>query len=117
MRRVIVAAALLALSVVHPRQALAHSTLVTTDPVDGSVVTSVPAIRLVFDEEVSSARIVLRGATGSVTPVRIDRGGDAAIVIARPGRVLPKGAYRVTWRVRSADGHWISRSLAFTIRR
>jgi len=113
---VVAATALLALSIAHPRHALAHSTLVATDPTNGSVATSVPAIRLQFDEEVSGSRIVLRGQTGAVVPVRLVRGGDATVVIARPQQTLRSGSYRVVWRIRSADGHWISGSFAFTVK-
>jgi len=95
----------------------AHSNLVTTDPPDGSVVTTVSGIRLVFDEEVSAPRVVVRTASGLIVPVRLDRGGDAAVVVARPRRTLGAGSYTTVWRVRSADGHWVSGAFAFRIAR
>ena len=98
--------------------ALAHATLVRTDPVDGSVLEqSPPSIRLEFDEPVmvTASSIRVYNASGA----RVDRGdADHAatsleVTVTLPD--LPPGAFATTWQVVSADGHPIRGALVFEI--
>jgi hypothetical protein len=99
-----------------PSVAQAHSTLVSTDPADGSIVVGPPAqVTLTFDEAVESlgTQIVVLAPDG-----RTVSSGDA--VLAGPSvseavsSGLPAGAYRVEWRVTSSDGHPVSGTFTFT---
>jgi copper resistance protein C len=92
--------------------AAAHDNLVSAVPADGATVTTAPSrVRLVFDENVQRADIVVAGPSGA----RVERG---------PARVLDKtasirvdvmaaGRYTVGFRVVSADGHAVSGQTRF----
>lgn len=94
----------------------AHNALQGTDPADGSTVDAPPArITLTFDQPAQAlgTEIVVVGPDGSTVST-----GDAELVDSTVSQALaadlPAGAYRVEWRVTSADGHPLSGSLAFT---
>ncbi|MGH3004198.1 MAG: copper resistance protein CopC [Gaiellaceae bacterium] len=106
MRRVIVAAVLLALAL--PAAASAHATLLATTPRFGTELRSGPtAIRLRFDQRVK----VLPGAVKVLSSSGRDFAGavrvDGRSVVAAV-RTLPRGAYTVRWQAVSADSHVVS---------
>lgn len=96
--------------------ALAHSSLRSTDPADGSTVTTAPdRVTLVFDQpaqELGTEVVVLGpdGATVSTGPVVLD-GTSVAQELAAD---RPAGVYTVRWRVTSADGHPVEGTTTFT---
>jgi copper transport protein len=101
-----------------PAIADAHTVLVSSEPAGGSHLPATPArIRLVFSEplEPALARVALVGSDGRSAPLVV--AGDPhdvhAIVAATGG--LPPGAYRVAWRVVSADGHPVAGSFVFSV--
>src|SRR5947209_6971066 len=86
----------------------AHAMLVSSEPAANAQLASPPVrVRLVFDEEIEPtlARAEVLGADGSRTALTI--GGDPHDVhaIIAPVSGLAAGAYRIVWRVVSADGH------------
>lgn len=99
--------------------ALAHATIVSTSPADGSIVPHAPAeVTATFDEPVgvSSDSLTVYSPNGA----RVDTGGTkhgstaAQIVVAmKPG--LGKGTYTVGWHVVSADSHHVSGGFTFSI--
>ncbi|WP_168800405.1 copper resistance CopC family protein [Cellulomonas telluris] len=96
--------------------ASAHNALRSTDPADGSTVEAAPAqVTLTFDQaalELGSEVVVTAedGTVVSAGPVQL---ADTSVV--QPlAEDRPAGAYRVDWRVTSADGHPISGTFAFT---
>ena len=94
-----------------------HATLVSSEPAADAVLAASPArLRLVFSEpvEVKLSSLVLVRA-GTETRLTVD--GDPRDVHALLARVqsLPAGAYRVVWRVVSADGHPVSGAYGFRI--
>jgi copper transport protein len=99
--------------------ALAHATLESTSPADGSVVRHAPAqVTATFDEPVgiSSGSLKVFAPNGE----RVDTGGTkhgstpAQIVIAlKTG--LVNGTYTVGWAVVSADSHRVSGAFTFSI--
>jgi len=101
-----------------PTPAHAHAVLVSSNPVDGSVLTTAPAqVSLTFDEPVR----MVPGAVQviSSTGTKVDRGatlvsGDTEIQLALPDR-LPRDGYTAMWRLVSADGHEISGSVSFGV--
>jgi copper transport protein len=101
-----------------PVLAWAHATLVRAEPAVASKVSTSPTrIRLEFSEELepSLGRISLVGADGKVITLKV--AGDPRNVnalIAPLQSPLAPGAYRVKWRVVSADGHPVSGSYVFT---
>lgn len=100
------------------RLAYAHAKLLSSEPAAGSVLTANPArIRLVFSERVeatlSSIALVDSAGHQMRLNVRLDPQNTHALIAA----VMPlaPGAYRVSWRAVSADGHPVSGSYAFTM--
>ena len=94
-----------------------HATLLSSEPAADAVLAASPArLRLVFSEPVevklSSLALVRAGAESRLTVE-----GDPRDVHALLARVqsLPAGAYRVVWRVVSADGHPVSGAYGFRI--
>ncbi len=96
--------------------AAAHDRLVSTDPADGSTVAGAPSeLVLTFDEPAIAlgTQVVVTGPDGSVVSQGEPQLVDSTVTQALGG-ALPAGAYRVLWRVTSADGHPISGELGFT---
>lgn len=96
--------------------AAAHNTLRSSDPADGAAVATAPEqITLTFDQaalEIGS-EVVVTAEDGTVVsdgPVQL---ADVSVVQPLADQ-RPAGAYRVDWRVTSADGHPISGTFAFT---
>ncbi|WP_417555312.1 copper resistance CopC family protein [Microbacterium sp.] len=115
----VVVAAAAVLMVAAP--ASAHDQLVSSTPAAGSEVTTVPEqVVLTFSNNVlslsdnSGTAMTVVGADGTDWV-----GGDPAIladtvtVPLKPG--MPNGAYDVTWKIVSADGHPTSGEFSFTL--
>ena len=95
--------------------ASAHSELESISPANGSTVaTAVRTITLTFNEEVSSPRIVVRGSNKTLVTGTTRRNSEK--VIFTTTRALRNGAFTVNWRVRSADGHFISGTSRFAVK-
>ncbi|WP_169166770.1 copper resistance CopC family protein [Cellulomonas taurus] len=96
--------------------ASAHNALIGTDPADGSTVGSAPEqITLTFNEPAQAlgSEIVVTDPNGVTVSDGAVQLVDATVTQALTGD-LPAGAYTVTWRVTSADGHPIDGSFGFT---
>ncbi|WP_299718381.1 copper resistance protein CopC, partial [Tardiphaga sp.] len=100
----------------HPSAALAHASLVSSDPTNDALLMHPPSsVRLTFNEEVDVLAIHLideHGASSAVT--QIDRRG--ASLLLSPAK-WHDGANVVSWRVISADGHPVGGSLIFWVGR
>lgn len=93
--------------------AQAHASLERITPANGSVVSApVAVVELQFDEDVTSPRITVRRNTNVISG-RITRIGGT--VRFTPRTPMNKGTYSVVWRVRSADGHFISGASRFRV--
>lgn len=101
-----------------PPRAVFHTRLVAAEPAQDDTIPESPArIRLTFSEPVSPAlaRIALVARAGE--PLLLIVRGDSLnpqVLLATPPTLLP-GAYRVAWRVVSADGHPVSGDYAFWV--
>jgi methionine-rich copper-binding protein CopC len=96
--------------------ASAHAALQETKPANGSALDTPPeTVRLRFNQSMLGIGVTVRvtGPDGSVTagPPTV----KAKLVTQRLQPNLTPGAYRVTWRVASGDGHPISGASRFTI--
>lgn len=117
--RLIRASALAFLVLIIPTApAWAHAALVDTTPADGARLDEAPSeVRLTFNEPVvvSPGAIRVFNSSGS----RVDRGdstpgdGPEEILVTVPE--LTSGAYVVTWRAASADGHPVKGAFVFQI--
>lgn len=109
----VTAAALLAAS-----QAQAHAHLVKAAPADASAVAAPKTVTLQFSEalEAKFSTITLKTAAGAETPAASTVGPDHKTLIATPKAALAPGAYRVVWKVVSADGHPMKGEYGFTVK-
>ncbi|HXD68553.1 MAG TPA: copper resistance protein CopC [Gaiellales bacterium] len=103
-----------------PAAALAHASLLRSDPAAGSVVPQAPTqIVLHFDEPVQdagSAVVSSSGASVLAGRARLEHGDSRALVIPLRGG-LGDGDYTVRWRVVSSDGHIVSGVVAIGVGR
>ncbi|MER8828838.1 copper resistance CopC/CopD family protein [Mesorhizobium sp. M0938] len=98
-----------------PSQAFAHAALVTTDPVDGTVLGQGPTqFSLTFSEPVSPLVLTLVRPDGTPLPLTAFRLNDQTVEIDNP-RTLGSGTHVLSWRVISADGHPVGGSVLFSI--
>lgn len=100
--------------------ALAHSDLVSSDPEDGSTVTSPPrTIVLVFNETVqdTGSAVVVTGPEDQRIDDPASLQVDGARVVVVVDGQAPSGAYTVAYRVVSADGHVITGSVQYRLDR
>ncbi|KPM55124.1 copper resistance protein CopC [Frankia sp. R43] len=98
-----------------PRAAWAHSTVLRTEPGDGSTVNAPPdRISLVFNEPVWTdyATVVVTGSDGRTLQTGPPQVIETTLTV--PLRGATPGEYHVTWRVVSADGHPITGEFSFT---
>ncbi|CAN5644175.1 hypothetical protein BH23CHL6_BH23CHL6_11960 [soil metagenome] len=97
--------------------ALAHASLVESEPVDGGVVEGTPStLRVTFDEEldVGPSRIVVRNEAGD----EVARGGvgDDPLVMTVALPVLPAGDYVARWTAVTPDDQAVTRgTIEFTV--
>lgn len=120
-RRVLAVLALLVgwavLAVSGAAPALAHATVVSTDPADGSRLDAVPAtITVTFSEDVSIDAGFLKVVDAGGDQVSEGDGtgsGRTVGVRLRPG--LDDGSYIVSYRIVSADSHPITGAYAFVV--
>jgi len=94
--------------------AWAHAALLASDPGDGAVVPSAPAmLTLRFDEPVApvSLRLVEPDGAGVMLTFRLD---GAQVLMPMPAGV-GNGTYALSWRVISADGHPVGGTTTFSI--
>lgn len=96
---------------------IVHTQLVASFPADGDRLPTAPrSIRLVFSEPVEAAlsTIVLISARESLeVSVRADS-TDTRVLLGEPPPLAP-AAYRLDWRVVSADGHPVEGSFGFHV--
>ena len=98
--------------------AYAHATLVSAEPAAGSHLAASPSrVRLVFSEplEPALARVALVDGRKNVTPLAVASDPHDVHALIAPVDALADGAYRVVWRVVSADGHPVGGSLVFWV--
>jgi hypothetical protein len=99
--------------------ASAHNSLIASTPQDGAELAAGPqTVQLTFDEPVQNGQGL---NTIAVLGPNNDHweGGAATVagnVVTAPVRTLgPAGAYKIGWRILSADGHPVSGELRFTL--
>ncbi len=96
--------------------AAAHNELVGSTPADGATVAAAPAeIALEFDQPVQTqfGQIAVLDAIGG----HHEQGEPqiAGVTVTQDVDQLAQGAYQISYRVASADGHPISGTLTFTV--
>jgi copper transport protein len=116
-RRVVAVFALAALALgLAASSAFAHATLERSTPERGAVLDRAPRhVSLEFDEPVEAAFGAVRvfDGRGSQVPTGPVRRSGTTVAVGLPA--LADGAYTVTYRVISADGHPVSGGLTFQV--
>jgi copper transport protein len=117
-RRMALAATLaVLLSLLFVSPAAAHAELVNTTPANGAQLTKPPSkVQMTFTESVNLLPdgIRLVDGAGAVVPTPDPTVAGGTVLWPMP-TALPEGAYVVTFRVVSADGHPISGAFSFGI--
>lgn len=108
---------LLALLLLWPSAAIAHSELRSSVPVAGAQLDAAPTEFLLrFNEEVQVTALRLRDGAGRDVPVQRAAGGHPAREArATPASPLAAGAFALEWRAISADGHPIRGTIRFVV--
>ncbi len=97
--------------------AQAHAHLLRSAPASGAAARPGDTLRLTFSEPLVPrfSTVTLVSAAGARPAVAVTASPDRATLIARPKAPLAPGAYRVQWRVVSADGHKVGGSYSLTV--
>jgi copper transport protein len=98
--------------------AFAHATLLRSEPAADSHLAASPSrVRLVFSEalEITLVKLSIVRADGSVIPLSATGDPHDVNAVIAPVNELASGAYRLQWRVVSADGHPVEGSFSFFV--
>jgi copper transport protein len=108
-------AAALWLLVLLPCPVAAHAVLVEAQPADGQQLDQAPAeLTLRFSEPVVPISVRLLDARGAELSANgLEPRGDTLVL--RPAGLLPQGAYLLSYRVTSVDGHPVGAAIRFGI--
>jgi methionine-rich copper-binding protein CopC len=112
----VVAIAACVLTTVTAAGAQAHTSLVSSTPADGSVITApVAAITLTFAEDLlpSTATLSINDPAGNVVSSQPVQPDGAVVSMPWPAN-LASGAYEIAYRVVGADGHPLLGAVRFT---
>ena len=107
-----------ALALAPAAPAVAHASLVETDPADGQVLAESPGVaRLTFNESVSATAggVQMYDARGNAVKSK-SSARDTVLTVDVPN-TLDEGTYVVSWRVVSADGRPVAGALTFSVGR
>ncbi len=95
--------------------ALAHATLMRTEPADGTVIADPPArLSLTFNEPISPLVLKLIRPDGTAVVLHHHSLRGETLDIHAPGD-LGTGTYVLSWRVVSEDGHPVGGSIVFSV--
>ncbi|MFL5757681.1 MAG: copper resistance protein CopC [Chloroflexota bacterium] len=99
-----------------PGVALAHASLVSSDPPAGATIATAGVMRLVYDEELRSDRssVIVVGPNGEVARGGLQPSNDKTMIVDLTG--VPAGSYTANWTAVTADDNGITRGkVAFSI--
>lgn len=95
--------------------ASAHTSLISEAPEDGSVMTELADVNLVFSDELLDIgnSVTLTGPDGATIDLDVDLSVARELSAPLPAD-LTAGDYEVYWRVVAEDGHPLENTIAFT---
>jgi copper transport protein len=107
--------AMLLLAVCFATDALAHASLVSVEPRDGSVLAQAPSrVELRFNENVTAGAVRVIDAAGTLrNDAKIEAAAETIAVTLPDG--LPPGTSMVSYRVISQDGHPVTGTVTFSV--
>jgi copper resistance protein C len=118
MRHAIIAVA--AIAAIAAGSAQAHARLITGSPKAGSTVAAPKALRLQYSESIvpAASSVKLAAASGAPVatgPLSLDPKNKRLVMVPVPGPLAP-GAYKVTWHMKTEDGHETDGTFGFTVK-
>jgi len=115
---IVVTAAIAALAIAG--QAAAHARLITGSPKAGATVAAPKELRLQYSEtlapEASSVTVTGPGGVAVATGKLVVDAKDKRTVHVPFTAVPAPGAYKVSWTMKTADGHVTDGTFAFTVK-
>jgi len=119
-KTLILAAALAALAALVAGQAQAHARLLTGSPQARDTVAAPKELRLHYSETIvpAASSITVAGPGGAAVAAGklvLDAKDKRTVVLPLTGKLAP-GAYKVTWRMKTADGHTTDGDFAFNVK-
>jgi methionine-rich copper-binding protein CopC len=118
MRRLLIVAS--AAAALAAGQAQAHARLILATPKAGETVASPKQLRLQYSETIvpAASSVTVAGAQGGAVatgPIAVDA-KDKRVVLVPFTTTLAPGAYKVSWKMKTPDGHTTDGDFAFTVR-
>jgi methionine-rich copper-binding protein CopC len=107
----------LALFVTGIPPAAAHAGLVSSDPANGSLLTTAPSqVTLTFNEDLleTMVNVSVLDANNAVISADVAEAAGPTVIVGWPSQATD-GTYRLAYRVVSADGHPVTGEIEFTI--
>jgi copper transport protein len=96
-------------------RALAHASLISSQPEDGAVLAVPPQrVILIFNEPVKPLKMQVVGRDGQATPLTQIVQHNNSVILRIPVE-LSHGTHAVSWRVVSEDGHPVGGTLVFSV--
>jgi methionine-rich copper-binding protein CopC len=118
MRKIILAAA--ALSLFAATEASAHARLLRAAPKAGATVAAPKVLRLSYSETIVPAASAVALTRADKTPVATGAialdAKDKRVVLVPVTAALSPGAYHVSWRMKTADGHTTDGDFDFKVK-
>ncbi len=98
--------------------ALAHASLVRANPARDATVAPLRTVQLAFSAHIETrfSTVQVVSAAGQTLAGESEVGSDNRTLTATLDRPLVPGAYRVEWRIVSADGHRMQGDYGFMVR-
>ncbi|HEY0437089.1 MAG TPA: copper resistance protein CopC [Phenylobacterium sp.] len=118
MRKILVLAA--AASLMIAGQAAAHARLITGSPKAGTTVAAPHELKLTYSESLVPADCSVKvsgpgGAAVATGPLALDAKSKRIVHVPVTGK-LAAGAYKVSWTMKTEDGHKTDGDFAFTVK-
>lgn len=114
--RLFALAALVLIGLAPAQKALAHASLISTQPEDGAVLRDAPErFILIFNEPVAPLRLQLIDRRGQATPLTDIVQHNMTVIVRPPPGLLDQGTHALSWRVVSSDGHPVGGTLIFSV--
>ena len=118
MRKVIILSA--ALSLIAAGAATAHARLISESPKAGATVASPSELKLTYSESLLPADCSVKvsgpgGAAVATGALALDAKSKRIVHVPITGK-LPAGAYKVSWTMKTEDGHKTDGDFAFTVK-
>lgn len=114
--RLLAFAALILIGFAPVQRALAHASLISSQPEDGAVLRESPErFILIFNEPVAPLRLQLIDRGGQATPLTEIVQHNMTLIVRPPRGALDQGTHAPSWRVVSSDGHPVGGTLIFSV--